>query len=252
MNLKFWKSCYEASRGRKPSPVWSTIWGQINLDTRERYRSTIKWQPYVSPSEYADHIRPPERPEANALLEQARLRQEADARRKAAWLESNTLDATPYIEKWDVTAGEVRDGLLDIATKTFPMMDGLEQVNETIKYAFEMKDAEIDSREFAAVVESLFRMQVFEFAVKRAFPDQTELQAAIMMRVAARELPTKDNTVEKRSSNASVEAAIREMSAHQSQHRREPRPPFDPLGQRSRKAREKDRDRVLEHLDAHR
>lgn len=235
MNVLHFKRQYESRRHLKPAPVWSKIWGELRNDPQFDFESGIRWTRYVSPSDYAEKLVAQRRPEADILLEQARKRQEEDALRKAAWLETNDLNPEPYIEQWEKSSFEVRDELLDIAVSTFPMMDGLAQVNETLKFAFEMKEAEIDQQQFSSVVESLFRMKVFEWAIKRAFPDDADLRSTIMHRVAARELPTKDNMAEKRGS-PNVQAAIQELT-HQIQqrevHHQRPKE-FDPF-QRKKK-----------------
>ncbi len=138
--MTFGLSSYKAIRRYRLAPVWSGVWTQLRNSGQE-FSTTISWKSYVSPYEL-----PAQRPEAFALLEKARQRQELDAKRKAAWLEENSVDATPYVARWDDLATEIRDELLNIAVATFPMVDGLEQANETIKYGFEMKEAEIDRR----------------------------------------------------------------------------------------------------------
>lgn len=220
---------YLEIRKLRPAPVWSSVWTSYLADAEE-YAVPIKWPAYVSP-----HDLPVQRPEAVALLEKARRRQELDKQRKDAWLQENVVDAAPYVERWDESATKIRDELLDLAVSTFPMLDGLEQANETIKYGLEMKEAEIDRKEFSTVITSLFRLRVFQWATERVLgTEDPALVSEVMRRVAAREIPTRDNVVhDRRPANNGLQAVQNEISMMLARQRSE-RKPFDPFGKRRR------------------
>ena len=181
---------YLKIRKYKVAPPWSGIWEQIKLLGIKDCSTDIEWNDYVSPSDYYKM----QKPQAYVLLEKAKAKLDADAKKRAEWEAENSIDSTQYIDKWDTISDDVYEQLLSIAIETFPMMDGLEKVNETIRFGLEMKEAEIDRDEFANVVNGLFRIKVYEWAVNRIFAGSSnDFCNEIMKRVAAREFPTLDN-----------------------------------------------------------